>query len=102
MKIIRRMLGTTSLLFAVLSGVHAGELKVTIVEENGGAIGKINWVVLNEQNFTPVLEGEGSSIYAKLKPGLYIVSVDGDTQGRKSVQIDKEGTAIKVSTRKFY
>ena len=88
-------------LFAV-STAYAGELKATIVEENGGAIGKINWVVMSERNFSPVLEGQGSSIRAKLDPGLYIVSVDGDTQGRTSVKIDKGIKLVKISTRKFY
>ncbi len=102
MKIIRQISVATLLLCSAFSGAHAGELKATIVEENGGSIGKINWVVLSERDFTPVLAGEGNSIRAKLDPGLYIVSVDGDTQGRTSVQIDKGSKSIKVSTRKFY
>ena len=102
MKIIRQILGGVLLLSSVIGSAHAGELKAIIVEENGGSIGKINWVVLSEQDFTPVLEGEGRSIHAKLDPGLYIVSVDGDTQGRRSVKIDKGVKSIKVSTRKFY
>lgn len=121
MKIIRQALRTTLLsllkskvsilqriIFSCLLGsiaistTHAGELKAIIVEENGGAIGKINWVVLSERDFSPVLEGKGGSIRAKLDPGLYIVSVDGDTQGRKSVKIDNGVKSIKISTRKFY
>ena len=103
MKISRKILGATLVLYlAVFNTAHAGELKATIVEENGGAIGEINWVVLSEQNFLPVLEGKGSFILAKLDPGLYIVSVDGDTQGRKSVKIDKGTKSVKISTRKFY
>ena len=90
------------LYLAILSTAHAGELKATIVEENGGVIGEINWVVISEQDFSPVLEGEGGSINAKLDPGLYIVSIDGDTQGRKSVKIDQGIKSIKISTRKFY
>lgn len=102
MKIIRQMLGGSILAFFAMGTAYAGELKATIVEENGGSTGKINWVVINEQDFSPVLQGEGRSIHAKLDPGLYIVSVDGDTQGRKSVKIDKGIKSIKVSTRKFY
>ncbi len=86
----------------IFSTVKAGELKATIVEENGGAIGKIHWVILCERDFSPVLEGEGNSIQAKLEPGLYIVSVYGDTQGRQSVKIDQGSKSIKISTRKFY
>jgi len=102
MKIIRHTLWATTLLLAVSSNVSAGKLKAVIVEENGGSIGKVNWVVINEHNFIPVLEGEGRSINANLDPGLYIVSVDGDTQGRESVKIDKGIKSIKISTRKFY
>ena len=103
MKIIRQILGTTLLLgLAAFSTAHAGELKATIVEENGGAIGNINWVVLSEKDFSPVLEGVGSHIRAKLDPGLYIVSVDGDTQGRTSVKIDQGTKLVKICTRKFY
>ena len=85
-----------------VSVANAGELKATIVEENGGAIGEINWVVLSEKDFSPVLEGKGGSINAKLDPGLYIVSVDGDTQGRTSIKIDKGIKLVKICTRKFY
>ena len=85
-----------------VSVANAGELKATIVEENGGAIGEINWVVLSEKDFSPVLEGKGGSIHAKLDPGLYIVSVDGDTQGRTSIKIDKGIKLVKICTRKFY
>lgn len=103
MKIIRQALGTTLLLgLTAFSAAHAGELKATIVEENGGSIGKINWVVLSERDFAPVLQGQGSSIRAKLDPGRYIVSVDGDTQGRTSVKIEKGTKLVKISTRKFY
>lgn len=102
MKIIRHTLWATTLLLAVSGNVSAGKLKAVIVEENGGSIGKVNWVVINEQNFVPVLEGKGRSINATLDPGLYIVSVDGDTQGRESVKIDKGTKSIKISTRKFY
>lgn len=103
MKIAKQTLGTALLLCLMVAGiVDAGELKATIVEENGGDIGEINWVVLSERDFSPVLEGQGNSIRAKLDPGLYIVSIDGDTQGRTSVKIDKGIKLVKISTRKFY
>lgn len=102
MKALKQTTSASILFFSVFGTVNAGTLKATIVEENGGSIGKINWVVLDEQNFAPVLEGEGSSINASLDPGSYIVSVDGDTQGREAVKIDKGTKSIKISTRKFY
>ena len=101
-KVLSHVFGGILLVSSVIGSAHAGELKAIIVEENGGSIGKINWVVLSERDFTPVLEGEGRSIHARLDPGLYIVSVDGDTQGRRSVKIDKGVKSIKVRTRKFY
>lgn len=101
-KVLLCMFSGALLLSSFIGSAHAGELKAIIVEENGGSTGKINWVVINEQDFSPVLAGKGSSIQAELEPGLYLVSVDGDTQGRKSVKIDKGTKSIKVSTRKFY
>ncbi|MGB0845454.1 MAG: hypothetical protein ACPGSM_01970 [Thiolinea sp.] len=102
MTTIKKILLTTTLLFSAQGVANAGILKATIVEENGGSTGEITWTVLSEQGFVPVLEGKGSSISANLDPGRYIVSVDGDTQGREAVQIDKGIKSIKISTRKFY
>ena len=102
MKKSRQVLLSATLFFSVAGLVSAGVLKATIVEENGGATGSITWTVLDEKDFMPVLEGKGRFISARLAPGRYIVSVDGDTQGRASVKIENGVKSIKVSTRKFY
>lgn len=102
MKKFNKILLSTTLFFSVIGSVNAGVLKATIVEENGGKTGNITWTVVDERGFLPVLEGKGAFISANLSPGRYIVSVDGDTQGRESVSIDQGVKLIKVSTRKFY
>ena len=102
MKNITKVLSAATLLISVSGTANAGLLNATIVEENGGSIGVVTWTVIDEKGFIPVLEGKGGHIKADLDPGRYIVSVDGDTQGREAVKIEKGVKSIKISTRKFY
>ena len=102
MKKIHYILAAVSTCYCLATNLQAGSLHATIVEENSGATGRVNWTILDERGFVPVGNGVGQQIRIQLKPGRYIISVDGDTQGRESVSIGKGHQSIQVKTRKFY
>ena len=86
----------------LLQPAQAGHLRGFIVEENGGPVGNVRWTVVDKKGFLPVGSGKGHHISVQLKPGHYIVNVDGDTQASEQVLIEKGVTVIRVRTRKFY
>lgn len=102
MKKIHYTMSAVLLGCTLASVVQAGSLHATIVEENRGAIGNVSWTVMDEKGFVPVHNGTGQNIQLNLKPGRYLISVHGDTQGQASVNIDKGHKSIQVKTRKFY
>ncbi|MEZ5477457.1 MAG: hypothetical protein R3E95_08225 [Thiolinea sp.] len=91
-----------SLLWLPASAAQAAMLHGVIVEENDGPIGRITWTILNEDGFVPVREGKGQQIRTSLNPGRYIISVDGDTQGRESIEMGASHQFIRILTRRFY
>ena len=82
---------------------QAGNLKGTIVEENGGSIGDVSWEVQDQADFATKASGAGAQFSVNLAPGRYMIRVNGSHQGSKDVVMPESGDrTVRIEVKNFF